>query len=193
MSAKAKAQPESKRSDDQERALFVGYAAELLAVPYTADVFLEPQGEDVAQDALTSLVRHWRRHGPPASPRLFAFTAARRIARRERWRRRLLDPLRVQAHRNLSDPAPDDVAAWRQQLHHIRLALRRLPRRERQALLLVVVAELSTEDAATLLGITPSAVKMRVHRARRHLKETLRRNHGERKPIRAPKAAARSR
>jgi predicted RNA polymerase sigma factor len=37
--------------------------------------------EDVAQDALTALVRRWRQAGPPESPDAFVFAIARRRAK----------------------------------------------------------------------------------------------------------------
>jgi DNA-directed RNA polymerase specialized sigma24 family protein len=40
---------------------------------------------------------------------------------------------------------------------------------EREALLLVAVGEFPVRDAARVLGISVSAVKMRVHRARQKL------------------------
>lgn len=52
-------------------------------------------------------------------------------------------------------------------------ALRRLPSRDREALLLVVAGELPTRAAAQVLGISLSAFKMRLHRARRRLVELL--------------------
>ncbi len=45
------------------------------------------EGEELAQEALASLVRYWRTQGPPQSPAAFAYTVARRQA--HRWRRRL--------------------------------------------------------------------------------------------------------
>ncbi len=49
--------------------------------------------EDIAQDALTALVRRWRQIGPPESPDAFAFAIARRRAGRAVARRALLAPI----------------------------------------------------------------------------------------------------
>ena len=47
------------------------------------------------------------------------------------------------------------------------------------ALLLRDIEELSTEETATLLGITTTAVKLRLHRARQALRELLVDRRGE--------------
>ena len=50
--------------------------------------------EDIAQDALTALVRRWRQQlGPPESPDAFAFAIGRRRAGRALARRALMAPI----------------------------------------------------------------------------------------------------
>ena len=125
--------------------------------------------EEVSQDALTALVDRWRQHGPPDSPGAFAFTVARRRAGRLIWRRRLLSPWDESVNGHDASVAPDDVYSQRERLSRTLAALAALPAREREALLLVAVGELSTADAARAQGVSISAIKMRVHRARRRL------------------------
>jgi RNA polymerase sigma-70 factor (ECF subfamily) len=55
----------------------------------------------------------------------------------------------------------------------VRAAIDRLPETHRMVLLLRDIEELSTEEAAEVLGITPNAVKIRLHRARQALRELL--------------------
>jgi RNA polymerase sigma-70 factor (ECF subfamily) len=126
-------------------------------------------GEELAQEALTALVAHWRRHGPPESSRVFAYVVARRLAKRLRWRRRLLVPLDYFVDGNHSAPDPEAVACQRNALREALSAISSLPERERQAMLLVLDGDLDVAAAAGILGISPSAFKMRVHRARRKL------------------------
>jgi RNA polymerase sigma-70 factor (ECF subfamily) len=52
-------------------------------------------------------------------------------------------------------------------------AVRHLPHREREALHLLVWEGLSTEEAARVIGCSPNAVRIRVHRARRRLTDRL--------------------
>jgi RNA polymerase sigma-70 factor (ECF subfamily) len=143
--------------------------------------------EEVAQDALAALVGRWRRHGPPESPEAFVFAVARRRAFRAGLRRRLLLPLASlgdghgppnggDAERALvaaRPPGVEERAAIRSELSRALAALGRLPARDREALLLVAAGGLATVEAARVLGVSPGALKMRVHRARKRLTELL--------------------
>lgn len=135
--------------------------------------------EEVAQDALAALVQRWRLHGPPESPEAFVFAVARRRAFRVAVRRRLLLPLgaasdgRAEAVQAAARPGLEERAVARDDLAQTLAALRRLPGRDREALLLAVAGELATGEAARVLGISPSAFKMRLHRARKRLVELL--------------------
>jgi RNA polymerase sigma-70 factor (ECF subfamily) len=55
----------------------------------------------------------------------------------------------------------------------VRDAIDRLPDNYREVLLLRDIEELSTEEAAQALGVTPNAVKVRLHRARQALRTLL--------------------
>lgn len=67
------------------------------------------------------------------------------------------------AHRVDEDARMADVLA----------AVRSLPRAERQAVELCLLGELSTPDAAELLGVAESSVRARISRARARLRTTL--------------------
>lgn len=70
-------------------------------------------------------------------------------------------------------PLPDqqlEQREWEQRLHQ---AVASLPAAERDAILLVYESGLSQKETAVSLGISPGAVKVRVHRGRRHLYQTL--------------------
>jgi RNA polymerase sigma-70 factor, ECF subfamily len=56
---------------------------------------------------------------------------------------------------------------------HVRAAIDRLPEAYRTILLLRDIEELDTAEVAALLGITPNAVKIRLHRARQALRTLL--------------------
>lgn len=128
--------------------------------------------EDAAQDALAALVRRWRRSGAPRSPDAFVFAVARRRALRAVVRRRLLAPFGI-------DDVPAAATELQQRVDHgselerVLGAVCRLPRRDREALLLVAVAEMDYREAASTLGVSLPALKMRVHRARRRLAAEL--------------------
>jgi len=137
-------------------------------------------GEEVAQDALIALVERWRRHGPPESAEAFVFAVARRRVYRALVKRRLFEPLEVVFDRRNPGSDPEEQALHRQELDHTLAMLDELPSGEREALLLVAGGELDTATAAGVLGISPSALKMRVHRARKHLLTLLEDPHGNR-------------
>ena len=129
--------------------------------------------EEVAQDALTALVQRWRRHGPPDCPAAFVFAVARRRAFRLTLQRRLMEPLHLLLDGRSPLPDPEEQAAARTDLDRTLAALRRLPGKDREALLLVGVGDLGPSEGARVLGISVSALKMRVHRARQRLTRLL--------------------
>jgi RNA polymerase sigma-70 factor (ECF subfamily) len=136
--------------------------------------------EEASQEALSALVARWRRHGPPESPEAFAFAVARRRASRALWNRRLMAPLSAltdgyAANGRVAggEESPETWTIQRRELSRTLAAIRRLSAREREALLLVAGGELSSAEAARVLGISRSALKMRVHRARVRLTQVL--------------------
>ena len=71
---------------------------------------------------------------------------------------------------------PESVEAAlekRQTRESVRAAIARLPEKYRSVILLRDIEELSTEEAAKLLGTTPTAVKVRLHRARQALRTVI--------------------
>ncbi len=129
--------------------------------------------EDVAQQALTALVQRWRGPGPPECPEAFVFAIARRRAGRVVVRQRLLVPLQVLTWRATEAADPEALAAASEDGHLLRAGLAQLARLDREALLLVGAGGLRSADAARLLGISESAVRMRGLRARRRLAPLL--------------------
>lgn len=129
--------------------------------------------EDVAQDALMVLVRRWRTSGPPESPDAYAFAIARRRAGRAVVRRALLAPLDVLRDAVHAAPDAEQAYAGRGELILVRAALRRLPRLDREALMLRAGGELPLEAIARVMRTSPAAVKMRIMRARRRLAALL--------------------
>lgn len=127
--------------------------------------------EDVSQECLTALVTRWRSLGPPDSPEAFCFGIARRRVARSLRRRSLLRPLDVIAERATDERSDPEEQLSREQdaLQRIR-QLESLPRRDREALLLVVAGGLDLETAADTLGTTTGALKTRLHRARKKLR-----------------------
>jgi RNA polymerase sigma-70 factor (ECF subfamily) len=66
-------------------------------------------------------------------------------------------------------PGPEDVAASRSELQVVLAELQKLPESDRAALLLRAEQGLPYDEIAALLGITPTAARVKVHRARTRL------------------------
>lgn len=79
------------------------------------------------------------------------------------WETAVLDP----------KPSPEQLAEKRLTLDRLQQAIADLPPGEREALLLVYRDGLTHKETAVQLGASLSAVKVRVHRGRRRLQETL--------------------
>jgi RNA polymerase sigma factor (sigma-70 family) len=79
-------------------------------------------------------------------------------------------PLRLLA---TSDPGPEQVAEARELLGLVRAAIDALPAGQRDVVLMHYVDGLSCQEIAALLGRSTGAVRVRLHRARRELRETL--------------------
>ncbi|WP_242342233.1 RNA polymerase sigma factor [Anaeromyxobacter terrae] len=71
------------------------------------------------------------------------------------------------------DRSPEDRAAAGEAMAFLQRALDRLPPAHRVVFMLREVEELSTAEAAEALGISAVLVKVRLHRARRALREVL--------------------
>ncbi|HEX8242254.1 MAG TPA: sigma-70 family RNA polymerase sigma factor, partial [Longimicrobium sp.] len=73
-----------------------------------------------------------------------------------------------------SAPWPADAGAEQAEVRaQVRRGIDRLPDTYRTVILLRDIEELSTDEAAKALGITPGAVKVRLHRARQALRTLL--------------------
>src|SRR5262245_38865233 len=74
--------------------------------------------------------------------------------------------------------APADVLLHRQQTRAtVRACIEQLPANYRDVLMLRDIEELPTQDVARMLNMTPTAVKVRLHRARQALSTLLRKEY----------------
>jgi RNA polymerase sigma-70 factor (ECF subfamily) len=74
--------------------------------------------------------------------------------------------------------APADQLMERQQTRTtVRTCIEQLPENYRSVLMLRDIEEMSTQEAAAALGMTPTAVKVRLHRARQALSTLLRKEY----------------
>lgn len=133
--------------------------------------------EDIVQDTLMALIRRWQQMGPPDSVDAFAFSIARRKAYRAVVRQRLFEPLMTILGRHHPGADPEKSVVVKAEMARTRRGLATLPARDREAILLVAAGEIGMAEAAEVLGISISALKMRLLRARKRLAGILEKDH----------------
>jgi RNA polymerase sigma factor (sigma-70 family) len=122
---------------------------------------------DAAQEALSRAWRDWSRVGAASSdPAAWTRTVALNLCR-NRWRR-LARQARLAPRAYTVDSRPDDLPDV-----DLQRAPRRLPVRQREAVVLHYWADLGVDACATAMGVSPGSVKQHLSRARRHLAAEL--------------------
>lgn len=144
---------------------------------YAAQVLHRPDdAPDVAQEVFLRVWHHGARYDPGrGAVSTWIWRIALRLcldANRKTGLRRFLG-LEAAPEPEDDTPLPEAALAARQRLGQTRAALSALPERQRQALLLRVVAEQSTAEIAQTLGIGPGAVEQLLVRARAGLRRQL--------------------
>lgn len=126
--------------------------------------------DDLVQETLAKAWIHRERFAPGTNLRAWLFTILRNTFRsqRRKLRREIGDDGRLAARL----PAPAHQHAWLD-MQALRSALGRLPREQRQAVVLVGVFGCSYEEAAARCATAEGTVKSRVNRARRRLSRML--------------------
>lgn len=100
---------------------------------------------------------------------LFGITdrVVRHRRRRARWRHWLSGSAEDSAgHLAAPGPDPQRLAEIHETAHAVYRVLDRLPERDRQALILFELEELTADQVGQLLGIQPGNARLRLHRAR---------------------------
>ncbi len=129
------------------------------------------EAEDLVQEAYRSAWKSRRTYQPDRSERAWLASILRRRAI-DRWRRKPAPAV-------LSGDAPVEISVdgddptgqtYTDEMQH---ALNQLPHDLRETLLLVVVTELTHQEAADLLGVPLGTVLSRVSRARSRIRELL--------------------
>ncbi len=135
------------------------------------------EAEDAVQEAFLRVLRHQERLGEIRDYRVWLVRIVWNIVldRKRRAKTRpenedLSDHARVLPS---SDPRADQAAISNQERGRIMALIDRLPHREREALLLSAVEDLTTAEIAAVLGTTESSIRSRIFRARRELSVLL--------------------
>jgi RNA polymerase sigma-70 factor (sigma-E family) len=125
------------------------------------------EAEEIMQDAFLALWQRWDRLSATPDPTGYLFTTAMNI-----WRsrsRRAATALRKAIHRI---PPDEDTKAIDERDAVIR-ALAPLPPRQRAAVVLTEVLDLTSEQAARVMRISPSTVRVLAARARARLAKEI--------------------
>lgn len=109
---------------------------------------------------------------PPGRERLWLFGVARRVLANQRRSTARREGLRARLAEDGQGPAPlpadergEDAGLW--------VALAALSPEDREVLLMRAWDELAVQEIAVVLGCTPNAVSLRLHRARGRLRDAL--------------------
>lgn len=120
--------------------------------------------EEAADEAFARAYAHWPRVSHMASPRGWTYRVALNVVRR-RWRRAELERrLLARQPPSTSVPAPAGEA-WE--------AVRRLPARQRTAVVLRFLADLTEEQVGLAMGVSRSTISSSLADARRALGHML--------------------
>lgn len=162
-------------------ALFEAYADRVyrLALSLLRD---PAAAEDIVQETFLQALTHLDRFEGRSSLGTWLYRIAHN-ASVDRLRRRVEEPLPAEADDDAAAPMPRSFIDWAwtpeeilgdsESLGQLRAAVDHLSETLRVVFLLRDVERLSTEETAEALGISPGAVKVRLHRARLTLREAL--------------------
>jgi RNA polymerase sigma-70 factor (sigma-E family) len=154
-------------SGSAEAAVTALYEAHALGMIRLAHIMLgdRQSAEDVVQEAFYGLYRRWSHLADTGSAVHYVRSAVlnhcRSVLRRRTTSRA---PQQVTSHPE-SVRSAEAAVLTREERDEIMRAVRRLPPRQREALVLRFYLDLSAEETAITMGISPSSVRSATHRA----------------------------
>jgi RNA polymerase sigma factor (sigma-70 family) len=159
--------------DEGEPFLFDDFYREhyLKAVKFAAAAYFakdRTSAEDVVQEVMVNMHKNWEDLTVPPGergPYLYGAIAKRAISHRERRSREVPLETLIEGTPRPGQERPDDL--------HVREAIGRLPREEREVIALVCIADQTRKQAAAALGVSVSTVGLRLAVARRKLRGWL--------------------
>lgn len=128
--------------------------------------------EEATAEAFARALERWDRVSQMDSPGGWVFTVARNRLRRS-WRRRRTE-VRVVAGRS-----PDRATEMEPFQSQVWDAVSRLPRRQREAVALRYIADLTEAQVAEAMGVAPGTVASTLHDARARLRPLLAGHHDD--------------
>lgn len=171
--AGAQAMTTSRRADDADTALTSLYLANYRKLVRTAALLLDDTGlsEEVVQDAYLKVHAAWPRLRDQQAAEAYLRTSVVNLSR-SRMRRRMV------AQKHPPKPMPDAASAEQRAIdtlerERVIRALRSLPKRQQECLVLRYYADLSEAQIAASMGISKGAVKSHASRGMAALRERL--------------------
>jgi len=163
-------------SSETITALVTEYSATLYRVAYSV-MRNAAEAEDAVQEAFLRVLKHRDKLEDIRDHRVWLIRITWNVVldKKRRGKTRpenddIADYARVLPS---NDRRADDTMVSSQEHNRILSLIDRLPIKERQALLLSAVEELSTVQIAAVLGTTESSIRSRIFRARRELSDLL--------------------
>ena len=151
------------------RALYTGQAANLIRMAYLM-LGDRQAAEDVVQDAFCGLYRHWGRLTDPRSALAYVRSSVLNGCRSALRRRVVRDRLTLYQPPSVS---AESAVLSNEERRQVMRAVRALPYRQREAVVLRFYLDLPDEEIARIMGLRPSSVRSAAHRALKSLGQTL--------------------
>jgi RNA polymerase sigma-70 factor (sigma-E family) len=150
-------------------ALYQDHAVSLIRLAYLM-LGDRAAAEDAVQDAFLGLYRHWDRLADPARAPGYVRTAVlngcRSALRRQATRRKL-------ALHQAPEASAEAAVLSREERAEVMRAVRALPGRQREALVLRFYLDLPEREIARIMDLRPSSVRSATHRALKALGQSL--------------------
>jgi RNA polymerase sigma-70 factor (sigma-E family) len=138
-----------------------------------ASLLVDDRGaaEEVVQDAFESLYRHW---GGLRSPDAAVAYLDRAVVYRSRsWVRRRITARGYAWPEAAAEPSAESIGVDNSTRAELMAAVRALPRRQREVIVLRFFLDLSEQEIAACLGVSPGSVKRHAFRANENLQRRL--------------------
>jgi RNA polymerase sigma-70 factor, ECF subfamily len=133
--------------------------------------------EEVAQDTLMKVFENFASLREPEKVRSWVFRIAKNACLMKRRRSIFAPPHELSLDDSVHEPSSGempDVGVYRHEIQSaLTAAIQQLPPNYRSVVLLRDIEELSTEEAAEILEVSPDVVKQRLHRGRLALRKLL--------------------
>ena len=150
-------------------ALYSDHAVSLIRLAYLM-LGDRAAAEDAVQDAFFGLYRHWDQLADPGRALGYVRTAVlngcRSALRRQAASRKL-------ALHSTAEISAEAAVLSREEREEVMRAVRRLPDRQREALVLRFYLDLPEREIARIMGLRPGSVRSATHRALRALGQSL--------------------